>query len=187
MQHISSLIREETNVALLRYVTQEEVDQTIRDMQVEKSPRLDGFTLYFFHHYWPMVHEEGWTLVEDLSWVLGALLALNTTILTLIPKKEQISHSNKFRPIALCNVIYKLIAKVLPLYLKPLLTSILSLEQLRYVEGREIMDSVILAHEVIHSLKSSCTPGMLVKLDLSKSFDKLSWVMSLTRSVFSFI
>jgi hypothetical protein len=37
------------------------------------------------------------------------------------------------------------------------------------------MDSVILVHEVIHSLKTTCTPGMLIKLDLSKDFDRLSW------------
>jgi hypothetical protein len=37
------------------------------------------------------------------------------------------------------------------------------------------MDSVILAHEVVHSLKTSRTPGMLLKLDLSKAFDRASW------------
>jgi hypothetical protein len=44
------------------------------------------------------------------------------------------------------------------------------------VEGRQIIDSVILAHEVIHSLQSTRTPGMLLKLDISKYFDKLSWM-----------
>jgi hypothetical protein len=43
------------------------------------------------------------------------------------------------------------------------------------VEGRQILDNVILAHEVIHSLQKTRTPGMLLKLDLSKDFDKLSW------------
>jgi hypothetical protein len=43
------------------------------------------------------------------------------------------------------------------------------------VEGRKILDSIILAHEVIHSLRKTCTLGMLLKLDLSRDFDKLSW------------
>ena len=51
---------------------------------------------------------------------------------------------------------------------------IISKEQLGYVKGRKIMDIIILVHEVIHSLKSTRTPGMLLKLDLSKAFDKLS-------------
>jgi hypothetical protein len=59
--------------------------------------------------------------------------------------------------------------------LKPLLRTIISNEQSGYVEGRQIMDSVILANEVIHSLKMRKIPGMLIKLDLSKDFDRLSW------------
>lgn len=48
-------------------------------------------------------------------------------------------------------------------------------EQTGYVEGRQILDSIFLAHEVIHLLHSTKTPGMLLKLDLSKAFDKISW------------
>jgi hypothetical protein len=59
--------------------------------------------------------------------------------------------------------------------LKPILPFVISKEQARYVEGRKIMDSVILAHEVVNSLKSTKTPGMLIKLDLSKYFDRASW------------
>jgi hypothetical protein len=55
------------------------------------------------------------------------------------------------------------------------MTFVISKEQAGYVEGRKIIDTVILAHEVIHSLKSTKNPGILIKLDLSKSFDKASW------------
>jgi hypothetical protein len=58
---------------------------------------------------------------------------------------------------------------------KPLLPFVISKEQSGYVEGRQILDSVILSHEAIHSLKSSHIPNMIIKIDLSKSFDKLSW------------
>ena len=59
--------------------------------------------------------------------------------------------------------------------LKPLLPLLISSEQSGYVEGRQILDGIILAHEVVHSLKTSKILGMILKLDLSKSFDKLSW------------
>jgi hypothetical protein len=75
----------------------------------------------------------------------------------------------------LCNVIYKLLTKVIARRLKTILPTIISPEQSGYVEGRQILDSVILAHEVIHSLQKTKTPGMLLKLDLSKAFDKISW------------
>ena len=43
------------------------------------------------------------------------------------------------------------------------------------MEGRQILDGIILSHEVFHSLKASKIPGMILKLDLSKAFDKLNW------------
>jgi hypothetical protein len=75
--------------------------------------------------------------------------SLNATFLTLIPKEERVTNPKQFRPIALCNVIYKIITKVIANRLKPILPFVISKEQAGYVEGRQIMDSVILAHEVI--------------------------------------
>ena len=57
----------------------------------------------------------------------------------------------------------------------PLFPLLISLEQSGYVEGRQILDGIILTHEVFHSLKTSKTLGIILKLELSKSFDKLSW------------
>jgi hypothetical protein len=119
---------------------------------------------------------------------LGKFLpSLNATFLTLIPKEERVTNPKNFRPISLCNVIYKNISKVIALRLKPILPFIISKEQSRYFEGRKIMDSIIVVHEIIHSLKSTRTPGMLLKLDLSKAFDKLSWqYMKALLSAFGF-
>jgi hypothetical protein len=125
-------------------------------------------------------------LVDDLRKKFGnslrspsasgqVLSAFNATFLMLIPKEERVTHPKQFCPISLCNVIYKIITKVISLRLKPVLPFIISKEQSGYVEGHQIMDNVILAHEVIHSLKSTRTPGMLIKLDLSKYFDRISW------------
>jgi len=65
--------------------------------------------------------------------------------------------------------------KVIANRLKPLLPLLISSEQSSYVEGRQILDGIILTHEVIHSLKHHKQAGMILKLDLSKAFDKLSW------------
>ena len=75
----------------------------------------------------------------------------------------------------MCNVIYKIISKVIANHLKPILPIIISLEQVGFVEGRQILDGIILVHETIHSLKATKTPGTLLKLDLSKAYDKLNW------------
>jgi hypothetical protein len=62
--------------------------------------------------------------------------------------------TDKFHPISLCNVIYKIITKVIANRLKPILHSIISPEQGGFVEGRQILDGIIVAHETIHSLKT---------------------------------
>lgn len=107
-----------------------------------------------------------------MHWILPSL---NATFITLVPKLYQAATPEKFRPIALCNVIYKIISKVIANRLKPLLPLLISPEQTGYVEGCQILDDIILTHEVIHSLKQTKNPGMLLKIDLSKAFDKLSW------------
>jgi hypothetical protein len=173
--HIPSLVTPAQNAALTRPITQEEVDQAAKDMPPGKAPGPDGFTMDFFHHCWDIIRKDVWEVVEE-SRVLGRVLqAFNATFLTLIPKEERVTNPKHFRPIALCNVIYKIITKVIANRLKPILPFVISQEQSGYVEGRQIMDSVILAHEVINSLKSEKIPGMLIKLDLSKAFDKARW------------
>ena len=122
-----------------------------------------------------MIRIEVWEILED-SRVTGKVLqALNATFLTLVPKEAHAHQAKQFIPIALCNVIYKLLTKMIVHKLKMILPTIISPEQSGYVEGRQILDSVILAHEVIHSLQKTKTPGMLLKLDLSKAFDKIRW------------
>jgi len=80
-----------------------------------------------------------------------------------------------FRPIALCNFIYKIIATLITKRLKLLLLIIISPKQIGFVEGRQILDELVTSQEVVHSLNIKKTAGMLVKLDLSKTYDQLSW------------
>ena len=61
------------------------------------------------------------------------------------------------------------------LHLNPMLPLLISLEKSEYVKGKQIMDSIILSHEVIQSINTTGTLGMIIKLEFSKYFDKLSW------------
>jgi hypothetical protein len=129
--------------------------------------------------------------------------SLKATFLTLIPKEERVTHPKQYRPISLCKVIYKIITRVIATRLKSILPFVISKEQVGYVEGRKIMDNVIVTHEVIHSLKTTKILGMLIKLDLSKDFDRVNsqylhsmlesfgfdsqwvnWILNLTSSAF---
>ena len=89
--------------------------------------------------------------------------------LSLVPKESGADSPDEFRPIALCNVIYKIISKVIANRLKMLLPSLICPKQYGFVEEFQILDGVILVHEVLHSLQSSRQLGMLIKLDITKA------------------
>jgi hypothetical protein len=93
----------------------------------------------------------------------------------LIPNIKGANSADKFRPISLCNVIYKIVSKLIASRLKPILPIIISQEQGGFVEGRKILDGIVVAHETIHSLKVSKKVGMLMKLDMSKAYDRMNW------------
>ena len=139
-----------------------------------KSPSPDGFTSNFFHFFWDMIKEEVLPIVEESRKSRGVLKAFNATVLSLIPKGEGIDTPSKFRQIALYNVFYKIVSKVIENSLKPLLPGLISPEQSSFVEGRQILDGIITVQESIHSIKCSRRPGMLIKLDIAKAFDKLN-------------
>eukprot|EP00253_Pinus_taeda_P023364 PITA_23364 len=172
---IPKTITSDQNLALCREVSLEEVEEAIRSMPNDKAPGPDGFTINFYKACWSIVKQDVWEVVEDSRNSGTILKSLNSTFLALIPKDEEAKTPDKFRPIALCNVIYKIISKVIASRLKTILPGIISEEQSGYVEGRAILDNILLAQEMIHSLHSRKEAGMLMQLDLSKAYDKVSW------------
>ena len=75
-------------------------------------------------------------IVEESIIKRGVLKASNDTFITLVPKEVGVDRPDQFRPIALCNVIYKIISKVIANRLKPLFPKLISPKQLGFVEGR---------------------------------------------------
>jgi hypothetical protein len=87
------------------------------------------------------------------------------------------SSVHHYRPISLCNIIYKIISKLLANRLKPMLDKIISPFQTAFVPGRLIQDNSILAHEMLHTLQSKRGRGglMAINIDMEKAFDKMEW------------
>ena len=163
--------------ALLALVSKEEVRIAVMGMSSFKAPRPDGFQPFFFKHYWHIVGEDLWHLV-DLAFRNGSVDPhLAETLIVLIPKSDQAVHLKNFRPISLCNVVYKVITKVLVNRLRPFLNNLIGPFQGSFIPGRGTVDNVVLAQEAIHYMnKTKVKKGFLAfKIDLEKAYDRVNW------------
>lgn len=103
---------------------------------------------------------------------------LNQSNIILISKVPHPSNLGNFRSISLCNVLYKMIAKMLFNRFKSVLSKFTDVAQSAFVPGRMISDNILLAYEIIHSFhqKRVGKKGfMAVKLDMNKAYDKVEW------------
>jgi hypothetical protein len=166
------------NATLLKEFTTLEVKVALNQMHPLKSSGPDGFSACFYQRAWHIVK------VEVCQTVLGFLNQglfdsdLNATHIALIPKIKNPSTVLDYRPISLCNVVYKLISKVLANRLKKVLPHIISQEQSAFIPGRLITDNVLVAFEAMHTMDGRMKGRegyMALKLDMSKAYDRVEW------------
>ena len=111
---------------LNRPITNEEIEDTIFQLGPQKAPSLDGLPAFFYHEFWNTVKRDIFNTINVFFHSSFLLKTLNHTFITLIPKihfPEEVSH---YRPISLCNVIYKIISKLMVNRLKPLMDSLIT-------------------------------------------------------------
>ncbi|XP_050211703.1 uncharacterized protein LOC126661865 [Mercurialis annua] len=144
-------------------IIDDEVRKAVFSMHNDKSPGPDGFNPAFYKKFWGVgVFEDG----------------LNDTALVLIPKVSNLKYVSDLRPIALCNVAYKIISKILANRMKSLIPYIISENQSAFVEDRLITDNFPIAYEIGYYLrcKRRGNLGMAaLKIDMSKAYDRVRW------------
>jgi hypothetical protein len=94
-------------------------------------------------------------------------------MLTLIPKVDNASEIKYFRPISLLNCSFKIFSKVLTIRLEKVCQRLVAKEQSAFIRGRYILESVVIAHEILHSIHKNKTPGVILKLDYEKAYDRV--------------
>lgn len=187
--HLCRLTTEDRE-ALTGPVTTGEVYRALMSMKSYKAPGPDGFQPIFFKMFWEDVGDEVWHFVRD-AFAQGYFNEqLAETLMVLIPKSDHPTSFKEFRPISLCNAVYKILTKVLVTRLRPMLARIISPLQSSFIPGRSTKDNAIILKEVVHHMKKSSRKkgDMVFKLDLEKAYDRVDYwgFLSDTLRVFGF-
>lgn len=178
LEALSPCISAEENQNLILIPSAKEIRAAVFDIHPGKAPGPDGFSACFFHSNWEAI---GPTIISEIQefFSTGIMpLNLNATHIHLIPKIQGPKKVADYRPIALCNVYYKAISKILSHRLQPILNGLVSETQSAFIPGRAISDNVLITHEVLHFLKNSGAKkhcSMAVKTDMSKAYDRVEW------------
>ncbi|KAL5775011.1 hypothetical protein ACOSP7_012568 [Xanthoceras sorbifolium] len=158
--------------------TRAEVRSAVFEMGPNKAPGPDGFHALFFQKFWNVVGEDVSSVCLKVLNGGCSIEEFNTTNVVLIPKVKNPERMTDFRPISLCSVIYKTVSKVMANRLKEILPFIISSEQSAFVPGRLIFDNIMVAFELLHSIKKQKKGKRgyaAIKLDMSKAYDRVEW------------
>lgn len=154
----------------------EENKEVVFSMPLDKASDPDSFTLMFFQKRWDFVGFDDWRDLEESQRNDNTLKQFNITFIALNPKLAAPSTFSNFRPISLCNTIYKIITKAIANRFFKLIPKFISNEQGGFVLGRETSEGALIAHEILRSIKKHNLESVIIKLDTMKAYNQVTWI-----------
>ena len=165
----------EEAVSLEETFFENEIWTAITGLKSDKAPGPDGFPIAFWSFSWDFVKDEIIGLFKEFHDNSRFVKNLYTTFLVLIPKKQTVEDLKDLRPISLVGGLYKILSKVLANRIKGVMNQVISKSQNAFFEGRQILDAVLIANELVDSSLRRKKCGLVCKLDIEKAYDSISW------------
>lgn len=168
---------EDDRMSLYAPVLEEEIKLGLWALKPFKALGADGLHSGFFQFFWVDVKALVCREIYSSFEAKAVPEYINETLISLIPKNQSPESLNNYRPISLCNTIYKVITKVIVARIKPFLDKLISPIQAAFISGRRGLYNIIIAQELIHSLDKKKRERRIyaIKIDLTKAYDHIEW------------
>lgn len=156
----------------------EQIVEALSQMCPTKTPGPDGLLAVFYQKHWQTIKYGVITTCLHILNKQGTIGPLNHAYIALIPKIGKPIKVSDFRPISLCNVIYKIVAKTIANRLKQTLSKVISPMQSAFIPNRLIIVNITVGHKCSYKIrhgKGKRNGLVAMKLNISKAYGRLEW------------
>jgi hypothetical protein len=169
-------VSDEKDALLSAPYSEDEVKRAFFQMEHNKAPAPDGFPAEFYQNFWEVIKTD----LLDLFGFLHAgqldLFRLNFGGIILLPKVNDAERIQQYRPVCLLNVRFKIFTKTASIRLDSVADHVVRPTQSAFMQGRNILDVVVILHETVHELHRKRLNGVIFKIDFKKVYDKVKWL-----------
>jgi hypothetical protein len=141
--------------------SEDEVKKAIYQMEHNKAPGLDGFPAEFYQTFWDTIKSDRLDMFSVLHPGQLELFLLNFGEVKFLPKVNEAESIQQFRPICLLNVSLKIFTKVATVRLNIVADHVVQPSQTAFMQGRNILDGVVILHEAVHELHTKKLNGVI--------------------------
>ena len=154
----------------------EEIAKALKQLKNDKSPGSDGLTTNFYKFFWTDI---SLFLFDSFKYSFKHKLLSDDQrrgILNLIPKpNKDLRYLKNWRPVSVLNTDYKILTKALSNRLQPLLSKLISSDQVGYIKDRQIADNIRIIDDIMSYTHLKHLPGYILLVDFEKAFDSVEW------------
>ena len=156
-------------------ITMLECGEALRSMKNDKAPGNDGLTVNFFKVFWPVLKDLLLLLYREVITSGELNSSARKGVITLIPKKKDLTQLKNWRPITLLNMDYKILGKVIARRLKQVLPDIIGPQQTGFMEGRNITENIRGTIDLITHVYQNQKDALIISVDYEKCFDRIEY------------